>query len=80
MSVWKKNTRNNKNSKRGLSALVKEVLWNPIAGEELWFEADDGEVNRAFVPGFTEVCICSVSAKDHHMKRVAKIMLTYKCF
>lgn len=53
------------------------MLWNSIAGEELWFEADDGEVNRVFVPGFSEVFICSASAKDH-MKHVAKIMLLNK--
>lgn len=80
MSVWKKNIRNNKNSKRGSSALVQERLWNPIAGDELWSQADDGELNRVFVPGFSEVFICSASAKDHHMKHVAKIMLIYKCF
>lgn len=78
MSVWKKNIRNNKNSKRRLSALVQEGLWNPIAGDELWSQADDGEVNRVFVPGSSEVFICS--AKDHLMKHVAKIVLIYKCF
>lgn len=80
MSVWKKNIRNNKNSKRRLSALVQEVLWNPIAGDELWSQADDGEINKVFVPGFSEVFICSASAKDNHMKRVAKIMIIYKWF
>lgn len=80
MSVWKKNISNNKNYKRGLSALVQEVLWNPIAGNELWLQEDGGEVNIVFVPGFIEVSICSASAKDHHMKSVAKIILLYKCF
>lgn len=80
MSVCKKNIRNNKNYKRGLSALIQEVLWNPTAGDESWSQADDGEVNRVFVPGFSEALICSASAKDHHMKCVAEIMLIYECF
>lgn len=66
--------------RKELSALVQEVLWNPIAGSELWLQEDGGEVNRVFVPGFIEVFICSGSAKDHHMKSVAKIILLHKCF
>lgn len=75
MSAWKKKTRNNKNYKRELSALVREVLWDPIAGDEPWSQADDGEINGIFFPGFTGAFICSAPAEGHHMKCVAKIML-----
>lgn len=80
MSVWKKRTRKNKNDKGGLSALVHEVLWDPTAGDGPWSQADDGEVNGIFVPGFNEAFICSAPAKGCHMKCVAEVMLIYKCF
>ena len=73
-------TRNNKNDKRGLSALVQEVLWDPTARDEPWPQAEDGEVNGIFVPDFSEAFICSTPAKGHHMKCVAKIMLIYNVF
>lgn len=45
---------NNKNDKKGLSALVQEVLWFPTAGDELWSQAMTGKSMASLSP----VCQC----------------------